>query len=103
MKKLMLAIAILCLGTFALAQIGAPTGDVLGAHLNYGRGCAACHSPHSGQAGNGAAHTQTTSKLVPLGPGHDRPVGTRPSPSAATRLKFCPPTWLPERLTSAAF
>jgi len=59
MKKLMLVITILCLGTFALAQIGAPTGDVLGAHLNYGRGCAACHAPHSGQAGNGAAHTQT--------------------------------------------
>jgi hypothetical protein len=59
MKKLMLAIVVLCLGTFALAQIGAPTGDVLGAHLNYGRGCAACHAPHSGQAGNGAAHTQT--------------------------------------------
>ena len=59
MKKLMLALVVLCLGTFALAQIGAPTGDVLGAHLNYGRGCAACHSPHSGQAGNGAAHTQT--------------------------------------------
>ena len=59
MKKLMLVLVVLCLGTFALAQIGAPTGDVLGAHLNYGRGCAACHSPHSGQAGNGAAHTQT--------------------------------------------
>jgi hypothetical protein len=60
MKKMMLALVVLALGTFALAQIGAPTGDVLGAHLNYGRGCAACHSPHSGQAGNGAAHTQTT-------------------------------------------
>jgi hypothetical protein len=60
MKKQMLALVILCLGTFALAQIGTPTGDVLGAHLNYGRGCAACHAPHSGQAGNGAAHTQTT-------------------------------------------
>ncbi len=59
MKKLMLAVVVLCLGTFALAQIGAPTGDVLGAHLNYGRGCAACHAPHSGQAGNGGAHTQT--------------------------------------------
>jgi hypothetical protein len=29
--------------------------DVLGAHLNYGRGCAACHSPHSGANGNGEA------------------------------------------------
>jgi hypothetical protein len=60
MKKMMLALVVLALGTFALAQIGAPTGDVLGAHLNYGRGCAACHAPHSGQAGNGGAHTQLT-------------------------------------------
>jgi hypothetical protein len=41
---------------FAAAQIGAsPQTDVLGAHLNYGRGCAACHAPHSGAYGNGAA------------------------------------------------
>ncbi|MFY9702471.1 MAG: hypothetical protein WAK02_09980, partial [Terriglobales bacterium] len=26
----------------------APTIDVLGAHQNYGRGCAGCHAPHSG-------------------------------------------------------
>ncbi len=58
-NKLMLALVVLCLGTFALAQIGVPSGDVLGAHLNYGRGCAACHSPHSGQAGNGSTVTQT--------------------------------------------
>jgi cytochrome c553 len=59
MKKFMLVLVVLALGTFVMAQIGVPTGDVLGAHLNYGRGCAACHSPHGGQAGNGAAHTQT--------------------------------------------
>jgi len=35
------------------AQITSPTTDVLGAHLNYGRGCTACHSPHSGARGNG--------------------------------------------------
>jgi len=29
--------------------------DVLGAHLVYGRGCVACHAPHSGAAGNGGA------------------------------------------------
>jgi hypothetical protein len=40
---------------FAAAQITAPTTDVLGAHLNYGRGCAACHAPHSGAHGNGNA------------------------------------------------
>jgi cytochrome c553 len=42
---------------FAAAQIQAPTSDVLGAHLNYGRGCAACHAPHNGAYGNGAAKT----------------------------------------------
>jgi len=30
-----------------------PTWDVLGAHNNYGRGCAGCHAPHDGQAGSG--------------------------------------------------
>ena len=43
-----------------MAQIQAPSSDVLGAHLNYGRGCAACHAPHSGIAGNGAdTHAST--------------------------------------------
>jgi len=60
-NKLMLALAVLSLGAFAFSQIGAPTSDVLGAHLNYGRGCAACHAPHSGAAGNGAAKTAQTS------------------------------------------
>jgi cytochrome c553 len=46
-----------CLG-FAAAQAGySPSTDVLGAHLNYGRGCAACHSPHSGSYGNGQGRT----------------------------------------------
>ena len=45
---------ILAVAAFAAAQIQAPTSDVLGAHLNYGRGCAACHAPHSGAWGNGA-------------------------------------------------
>jgi hypothetical protein len=39
---------------FAAAQMTSST-DVLGAHLNYGRGCTACHSPHSGAYGNGNA------------------------------------------------
>ena len=30
-----------------------PSTDVLGAHNNGGRGCAACHAPHSGGRGNG--------------------------------------------------
>jgi hypothetical protein len=39
----------------AAAQITTRTTDVLGAHLNYGRGCTACHAPHSGAYGNGTA------------------------------------------------
>ena len=38
---------------FAGGQMTKPSTDVLGAHLNYGRGCAACHTPHSGASGNG--------------------------------------------------
>lgn len=39
----------------ASAQMVSPATDVLGAHLNYGRGCTACHAPHSGSMGNGRA------------------------------------------------
>ncbi len=55
-KSLLVTLMILALASFAVAQIntGAATMDVLGAHLNYGRGCAACHAPHSGAWGNGA-------------------------------------------------
>jgi hypothetical protein len=57
-----LSIAMLFLATagFAAAQIQAPSTDVLGAHLNYGRGCPACHAPHSGVYGNGNAKTSDT-------------------------------------------
>src|SRR5579864_3767762 len=55
MKKYMLiTLMILAVAGFASAQIQPPTSDVLGAHLNYGRGCAGCHAPHSGAWGNGA-------------------------------------------------
>jgi hypothetical protein len=52
-----ISVALIFLGTagFAVAQMTTPSGDVLGAHLNYGRGCPACHAPHSGVAGNGSA------------------------------------------------
>jgi hypothetical protein len=54
MKKLFVAVLlILGLVAMASAQIQAPTSDVLGAHLNYGRGCAGCHAPHNGALGNG--------------------------------------------------
>ncbi|MGA8489019.1 MAG: hypothetical protein WB711_01270 [Terriglobales bacterium] len=55
-KTLTILFTILAVASFAAAQVnaGAATQDVLGAHLNYGRGCAACHAPHSGAWGNGA-------------------------------------------------
>ncbi|HTZ98307.1 MAG TPA: hypothetical protein VMB18_18020 [Terriglobales bacterium] len=53
----LVSLMILTLAGFAVAQKQPPTSDVLGAHLNYGRGCTACHAPHSGAYGNGAAKT----------------------------------------------
>ena len=53
-KSFLVLLMILAVAAFAAAQTFAPPSDVLGAHLNYGRGCAACHAPHSGAWGNGA-------------------------------------------------
>jgi len=54
MKKLFVAVLlVLALAAFATAQITTGSTDVLGAHLNYGRGCAGCHAPHNGASGNG--------------------------------------------------
>ncbi|MFZ0479400.1 MAG: hypothetical protein WAL71_09635 [Terriglobales bacterium] len=53
-KYALVTLMILAVVGFAAAQTYTPTTDVLGAHLNYGRGCAACHAPHSGAWGNGA-------------------------------------------------
>ena len=55
------ALVLLASSIIASAQITTPGTDVLGAHLNYGRGCTACHSPHSGAAGNGKARTPDAS------------------------------------------
>jgi cytochrome c553 len=52
-RNCLIALMFLATAGFAAAQPGAPTSDVLGAHLNYGRGCVACHAPHSGAFGNG--------------------------------------------------
>ena len=57
-RNLFIALMFFASAGYAVAQIGAaPATDVLGAHLNYGRGCAACHAPHSGVYGNGNAKT----------------------------------------------
>jgi cytochrome c553 len=77
MKKIMFVLlAVVVFASLAMAQVAqgtqamtsgpagavAPTIDVLGAHNNYGRGCAGCHAPHSGAkgAGGNAIASQTT-------------------------------------------
>ena len=56
MKTLMFVTVMFLGGAgLAAAQMTTSSTDVLGAHLNYGRGCTACHSPHSGAYGNGNA------------------------------------------------
>lgn len=57
MRNFLIGLAFVAAAGFAAAQPGTVSGDVLGAHLNYGRGCAACHAPHSGVYGNGNAKT----------------------------------------------
>jgi len=57
MKRALL-IVLLALVTVTVSMAAIPqttnlTTDILGAHLVYGRGCIACHAPHSGSAGNG--------------------------------------------------
>ena len=48
----------------AAAQMTKISTDVLGAHLNYGRGCAACHAPHSGATRNEEAQSNGTDSGV---------------------------------------
>src|SRR5215471_19654765 len=67
MKKVMLiSLLILALSVVAMAQIRNPPSDVLGAHLNYGRGCAACHAPHSGALGNGVSTSDPNTGNIAL-------------------------------------
>lgn len=77
MKKTMLAIfTVVLLASLAMAQTfsGYTSGtgitaavDILGAHNNYGRGCAGCHAPHSGARGSGG-NNATGSAITPTDP-----------------------------------
>lgn len=58
------ALLLFVCSAIAAAQITQPSTDILGAHLNYGRGCAACHSPHSSAAGSGRSAAGTSSPLL---------------------------------------
>jgi hypothetical protein len=50
-KVLFLTLIALFAAGMAFAQIGG-TGDILGPHNVSGHGCASCHAPHNGAAGN---------------------------------------------------
>ncbi len=52
-KALVLVLFILAVSGLMMAQNWSSSIDVLGAHNNNGRGCAGCHSPHSGAYGSG--------------------------------------------------
>src|SRR5664279_3393807 len=52
-KVMMLVVLVLLTAGMAMAQNWVSPVDVLGAHNNNGRGCAGCHSPHSGSFGSG--------------------------------------------------
>lgn len=52
MKKVMLLLLVIAVFAFCGAAMAQ---DILGGHNVNGHGCAACHSPHNGAAGNGGA------------------------------------------------
>jgi hypothetical protein len=56
-KAILLTMFVLAFAGLMMAQNWSSPVDVLGAHNNYGRGCAGCHQPHSGAFGSG--HTVT--------------------------------------------
>lgn len=51
---------------FAGAQMTVAATNALGAHLNYGRGCAACHLPHSPTSGGAAQSVNSSPGAIPL-------------------------------------
>lgn len=65
-RNFLIVLTLMAAASFAAAQITTPSTDVLGAHLNYGRGCAGCHAPHSGALGNGLATTDTNTGNIAL-------------------------------------
>jgi len=65
MKRIVVVLILtLAVAGYASAQVTSPTQDVLGAHNVYGRGCIACHAPHSGAAGNGGAATANSGNFA---------------------------------------
>jgi len=65
MKRILVVLILtLAVTGYAAAQVTSPTGDILGAHNVYGRGCEACHAVHSGAPGNGGPATANSGNLA---------------------------------------
>jgi hypothetical protein len=65
------ALVMLAAAHFASAQKTSVSTDILGAHMISGRGCAACHAPHSGASGNGNAKSADPQSGNPILWGQD--------------------------------
>jgi hypothetical protein len=59
-KSLLVVLVVLAFAGVMMGQAWTSPVDVLGAHNNNGRGCAGCHSPHSGSFGSGHAGAADT-------------------------------------------
>ncbi len=70
MKRVFLIVLLsLAAAGLAGAQMTRPSTNALGAHFNYGRGCTACHLPHSG-------HRRKRRRAIgQFCLGHDPPLG----------------------------
>jgi cytochrome c553 len=90
--KRTLQIVLLIIACAAMVMASGPaqttnlTTDVLGAHMVYGRGCVACHAPHSGPGGNGNYAASATS------PGNVALWGQNLTPLYGLTLSFGDPT-----------
>ena len=99
-RTVFIGLMFVAIAGIATAQITKPSTDVLGAHLNYGRGCTACHSPHSGASGNGNARIGRSARRADTLSGAKMSAACteRPSPpAAASSSRCCRPAYRPPR------
>jgi len=89
-------LVVLCLAVFAslaaaqnyTSGVSTINGvDVLGAHNNYGRGCAGCHAPHNGGKGNGGNVGPNAGTITP-GTGSGGPYAPNTDPYAGVDALF---------------
>ena len=91
-KAMLLVLFVLAVGGLVMAQTWSSPVDVLGAHNNNGRGCAGCHSPHSGSFGSGHAGAADTGSYALWGQDASPLYGkTIAFGDSGKYTEFCPP------------